>query len=75
MTAQSSQGTLKRILNVKEIAEFMGMHERTIYRLVNKGKMPGFKLGGKWVFDSNKIDTWITQETDKTILSKIDLGR
>jgi len=75
MTAQNSHTILKRILNVKEIAEFMGMHERTIYRLVNKGKMPGFKLGGKWVFDSNKIDTWITQETDKTILSKIDLDR
>jgi excisionase family DNA binding protein len=50
------------LLGIKEVAEFMGVHQRTIYRLVNDGKIPGLKLGGKWFFDREIIKQWINQQ-------------
>jgi excisionase family DNA binding protein len=60
----------KRILNLKEIAKFMGMHERKIYMLVNKGKLPAFRLGGTWHFDVEVIQEWIKQQMNNNLLTQ-----
>jgi excisionase family DNA binding protein len=36
----------KKYVNVKEVAEFWGKSERTIYRWVEKGVLVGVKKGG-----------------------------
>lgn len=53
----------KRILNLKEIANFMGVHERKIYRLIKEGTLPTFRLGGTWHFDLESIEQWMSQHT------------
>ena len=53
------------ILNAKQVAKLLGVHERTIYRMVQEGKMPGFKFGGKWRFDAETIKHWINQQMVK----------
>lgn len=54
-----------KILSLKEVADLMGVHQRTIYRMTHEGKMPGFKFGGKWRFDAATIKQWINQEMIK----------
>jgi len=53
---------ISKMLTIKEVAESMGVHQRTIYRLAKGGKMPGFKFGGTWRFDPETIRQWINQE-------------
>jgi len=50
------------IISIRQVAEFMGVHERTVYRLANSGKIPGFKLGGKWLFDRALIRQWLGRQ-------------
>jgi len=32
--------------------------EKTAYRLVAEGQIPGFKVGGSWRFRRDEIETW-----------------
>lgn len=55
MTANSAN----KPLNVKELADFMGVHERTIYQMLSRKMIPAFKFGGQWRFDPDAVRNWI----------------
>lgn len=50
------------ILTLKEVAEYLKLAEKTAYRLVANGKLPGFKVGGSWRFKREDIKNWIEQQ-------------
>ncbi|PID38747.1 MAG: DNA-binding protein [Proteobacteria bacterium] len=47
------------ILTIREVAEYLKVTEKTVYGLAQKGKIPGFKVGGQWRFKREDIDQWI----------------
>ena len=47
------------ILTVEQIAEFLHLHVMTIYRLAKQGKLPGFKVGGRWRFHRSALEDWM----------------
>jgi excisionase family DNA binding protein len=47
------------ILTIKEVAAYLKVTERTIYRLAAAKKIPAFKVGGTWRFSRADIDVWI----------------
>jgi excisionase family DNA binding protein len=51
------------ILTIKEVAEYLKVTERTIYRLAGTKKIPAFKVGGTWRFARADIDNWIKQQS------------
>jgi len=53
------------ILTLKEVAEYLKLAEKTAYRLAQKGKLPGFKVGGSWRFKREDIENWIEQQKNK----------
>jgi len=60
----------KRYFTIKDVAEQLGLHKTTIYRLAKKGELPAFKVGNQWRFDKNILEEWIRNEASKTILNK-----
>jgi excisionase family DNA binding protein len=50
------------ILTLKEVAEYLKLAEKTAYRLAQKGKLPGFKVGGSWRFKREDIEAWINKQ-------------
>lgn len=46
-------------LTVKQVAERLNVNDRTVYRLAQAGKLPGFKVAGSWRFLVEDIDAWI----------------
>lgn len=48
-------------MTIREVAEYLKLTEKTAYRLVSEGLLPGFKVGGSWRFRRDKIKQ-ITQE-------------
>ena len=52
------------ILTTKELAEYLKLTEVTIYKYVNEGKIPGFKIGSRWRFDKDQIDDLLKNEED-----------
>lgn len=55
----------EKILTIKEVASYLKVTEKSIYRLLSQGKFPGFKVGGTWRFKQSEIERWInTQSLD-----------
>ena len=51
------------ILTITEVAEYLKVAERTLYRLAAAKKVPAFKVGGTWRFSRADIDSWIKQQS------------
>ena len=47
------------VLTLKEVAVYLKVTERTIYRIVGDRKISAFKVGGSWRFRLAEIDAWI----------------
>ena len=50
------------ILTIQELAIYLKLNEKTAYRLVSEGKLPGFKVGASWRFKRIDIETWIEEQ-------------
>ena len=51
------------IMTIQEVAAYLKIKEKTAYRLVAEGKIPGFKVGGAWRFRRAEIETWIDAQS------------
>jgi PTS system nitrogen regulatory IIA component len=45
-----------------ELARQLGRDRREIEKLVNRGRIPGRKVGGDWQFHPTEITHWLEQE-------------
>jgi len=36
--------------------------EKTVYRLAQRGELPGFKVAGTWRFKREDIDQWVEEQ-------------
>jgi len=54
-------------LTVKELSKWIKLSESHIYFLVNKRKIPFAKLGGKLLFDKQKIKDWIDENSPEPV--------
>jgi len=61
------------VMTVREVAEYLKVKERTIYRLVAKGGIPAFKVGGSWRFRRAEIEEWIAHSRQDG--NRTDSGR
>jgi excisionase family DNA binding protein len=59
------------ILTITEVAAYLKVAERTLYRLAAAKKIPAFKVGGTWRFSRADIDSWIKQQS----MDALDTGR
>ncbi len=50
------------ILTLDEVAAYLKAGKKTVYRLVQQGQIPGFKLGGTWRFRRTELDRWIAAQ-------------
>ncbi|NMM25841.1 MAG: helix-turn-helix domain-containing protein [Glaciimonas sp.] len=53
----------EHILTIKQVADYLKVTERTIYRPAAVKKIPAFKVGRMWRFLRADIDGWITRQT------------
>jgi len=51
------------ILTILEVARYLKVAERTVYRLAAAKKIPAFKVGGAWRFSRVEIDQWIRRQS------------
>ena len=51
------------IMTIGEVADYLKVTERTIYRLAGAKQIPAFKVGGSWRFSKADIDAWIKAQT------------
>ena len=49
----------KPYLTVEEVARRFGVNVTTVYRLVQRGKLPAFKIGNQWRFSDRRLEEWV----------------
>ena len=49
----------KTFLTVEDVAKRFGVNSTTVYRLVKRGRLPGFKVGKQWRFSEVRLREWI----------------
>jgi len=47
------------VMTVSEVAAYLNCHPGTVYRLLEGGELPAFRLGGDWRFLRSEVDKWI----------------
>ncbi len=51
------------ILTVEEVSEFLRLHPTTIYRMLKRNEIPGFKVGNEWRFLKGHIERWLDKKS------------
>ncbi len=57
----------KEMLNTKEVAEYLSINEKQVYRLIKERKIPATRITGKWLFPKKLIDEWVMTSAKDTI--------
>ena len=51
-----------KVITINELSEYLCVHRSTLYRLLKKGQLPGFKIGSYWRLNVEAIDRWRMQQ-------------
>ena len=54
-----------QVLTVKDVAEYLKVNDRTVYRMAAAGKIPAFKVGSSWRFKQSEIEKWIEKQSNE----------
>jgi excisionase family DNA binding protein len=56
---------LPRVMTVRELSTYLRVHPSTIYKLLRRGELPGFRIGTDWRFNAEVIDRWCLERNMK----------
>ena len=54
--------TEKPYLSIHEVAKHFGVTPTTVYRLAQRGDLPGFKIGNQWRFSHMMLESWVADQ-------------
>jgi excisionase family DNA binding protein len=56
------------LLTMKEATDFLRVSRSTVYRLLERGELPGYKIAHRWVFDQKDLREFVAAR-------RVDSGR
>ena len=59
------ENVVEPAMTVRDVAAYLNVDEKTIYRLVINGDLPGFKVLGSWRFQKPDLEAWIAERKDQ----------
>jgi excisionase family DNA binding protein len=61
----------RKTLTVQEVAEYLGVHQDTIYTMVRQKQIPHFRIRRRILFHQASIDAWIDKQETMVALEAI----
>ena len=58
-------------MTIREVARYLSLSEKTVYRLIQAGKLPAAKIGGQWRFDQKMLDDWVAEQANGNRLTPL----
>ncbi len=58
----------QEILTIDQVAELLHLHVMTVYRLAREGRVPGFKVGSRWRFRREVLESWMADRAQVSLL-------
>ncbi len=53
------------LLTLDELANYLRITEKTVYRLLERKSVPALRVGRQWRFDQEAIDGWLRQNSNE----------
>ncbi len=47
------------MMTVRDVARYLRVHTITIYRMVQRGRLPAIRVGRVWRFRKDHVDRWL----------------
>ena len=54
-------------MTTKEVADYLGIHEKQVYALIKENKIPCTRLTGKWIFPKYLVDQWLELDARSSV--------
>lgn len=64
---RSNEGVGKRLLTVREAAEYLGLAQDTLYKKARLRELPSVKVGRSLRFDLKALERYVEQHTIETL--------
>jgi excisionase family DNA binding protein len=64
------QQFMEPAMTVRDVAAILNVDEKTIYRLAQRGDLPGFKVSGSWRFQRSDLEAWIAERKGQALTGK-----
>ena len=45
----------EEILTIREVADLLKLHPKTVNKLANSGRLPGYRIGRQWRFRKSEV--------------------
>jgi len=58
------------IISVRDACKFLGVHRNTLYKLIQAGELPAFRMmtGGRWKFRKKELEQWVEDKESRSRL-------
>ena len=53
------------LLTIRQLADYLLVSEKTVYRMLDRDELPAIRLGAQWRFRKQDIDTWLSDEVSR----------
>lgn len=63
------------VMTIREVADYLRVNQRTVYRLAVGRRLPGFKVGTTWRFKRGDIEEWIAAQSTPTAAHEANVHR
>jgi len=60
----------KEMMTTKEVAEYLNINEKQVYKLIQGKNIPATRITGKWTFPKRLVDEWILKSAEENIKTK-----
>lgn len=57
---------MDKIFNISKLADYLGVSQITLYRMVKRGEIPVVRIGGSLRFPKQLIDDWLAKKAKTT---------
>ena len=64
-----------RLLTVEDNCLYLNVSNKTIYKWIERRKMPADRVGRRWMFKQGKADDWVRSEGAANKLESPDMKR
>ena len=61
---------LSPVMTLREVAEYLHIHQNTLYKLIRLSEIPSFNLGSDYRFKRDEIEEWIAVKQLPQVRSK-----
>lgn len=55
------------MLSSRDVAAYLGIHEKQVYRLLRQGRLPGTRVTGRWIFSKRLVREWIEAHSREAV--------